>query len=105
MAMEIRALAAASIYKTTRRGWFQRPTPLCCGSGSITRKESMNMKRFLLLIVALGVLGAAPGRGADLVVIAHPDLHLSQISADELRAVFLGVKTSIKESGEVQPVL
>ncbi|MEP6960943.1 MAG: hypothetical protein ABI995_02635 [Acidobacteriota bacterium] len=65
----------------------------------------MKIKLLLLMVCGLGLLTATPGGGTDLVVIANSESHLSQISADDLRAVFLGVKTSLKDAGQVQPVL
>lgn len=41
----------------------------------------------------------------NLKVIANPGLRLSEISAQELRSIFLGTTTALKQSGPVQPVL
>jgi hypothetical protein len=56
----------------------------------------------LLLLVLLALPGFAAG---ELKVIANPQLQVSEISLDELRSIFLGTKTSLKECGPVQPVL
>jgi len=53
----------------------------------------------------LGGLVSEPAQAGDLVVIAHPDLQISSISVEELRGIFLGVRTSLKDAGPVQPIL
>jgi ABC-type phosphate transport system substrate-binding protein len=47
---------------------------------------------------------AGPAAAADLVVIANPSVSASDISADDLKLIFLGSKTSFGGSN-VEPVL
>src|SRR5215510_1684011 len=68
------------------------------------------MKRTLLLIALAGLcitFGAAPHAAdvsGDVKVIANPSVGASEISGDDLKAVFLAVKTSVGGS-QVEPVL
>jgi ABC-type phosphate transport system substrate-binding protein len=62
------------------------------------------MKKFalaLLLVMGLGVRG----RAADVQVIANSSVKASAVSADELKNVFLGAKTSLSDGSSVEPVL
>ncbi|MEO8096570.1 MAG: hypothetical protein ABI811_02635 [Acidobacteriota bacterium] len=65
----------------------------------------MRTNKFILLVAMLGGLAVQHASAADLVVIAHPDLQISSITIEELRGVFLGVRTSLKNAGPVQPIL
>jgi hypothetical protein len=56
-------------------------------------------------VLLAGVLTAPCAAAGDLKVIANPQLQVSEISLDELRSVFLGTRTSLKQGGSVQPVL
>src|SRR5262245_22021188 len=68
------------------------------------------MKRTLLLVALAGLclsFGAAPQAtdvSADVKVIANPSVGASEISTDDLKAVFLAVKTTVAGS-QVEPVL
>jgi len=42
---------------------------------------------------------------ADIKVIANPSVGASSVSADELKGVFLGTKTSLSDGSHVEPVL
>ena len=59
-----------------------------------------------LVAVWLGLLAAphAVDVTADVKVIANPSISASEISTDDLKAVFLGVKTTVADS-QVAPVL
>lgn len=58
------------------------------------------------VLLSLGGLLAAPLLSANgLKVIANPEVKISEISADDLRSVFLGTLTSLKSAGPVEPVL
>ena len=63
------------------------------------------MNPMLWIGVLLAGITALPLFAGEVTVIANPELQVSEISADELRAVFLGTKTSLKGTGVVQPVL
>ena len=41
----------------------------------------------------------------DLRIIVNPSVGISDISSDDLKAIFLGTKTSLKNAGHLQPVL
>ena len=69
-------------------------------------------RRFTRILPKVAVLFALAGAlsgslvGADgLKVIANAEVKISEISADDLRSVFLGTLTSLKGAGPVQPVL
>jgi len=68
------------------------------------------IKRSYVLLAVAGLclwFGAAPQAtdvSADVKVIANPSVTPSEISSDDLKAVFLAVKTSIGGS-QVEPVL
>jgi hypothetical protein len=68
------------------------------------------IKRTYLLLAVAGLclwFGAAPRAidvSADVKVIANPSIGASEMSSDDLKAVFLSVKTSIAGS-QVEPVL
>ena len=68
------------------------------------------MKRTYLLIVLVGLclsFGAAPRATdvtADVKVIANPSVGASEVSTEDLKAVFLAVKTTLAGS-QVEPVL
>ena len=58
------------------------------------------------VLVAALMLGAAAGAAAaDIKVIANPSVGASAVSADELKGVFLGTKTSLSDGSRVEPVL
>jgi hypothetical protein len=60
----------------------------------------------LLAITLLTALTVKPARAAgELKVIANPEFHASEISIEDLRSVYLGQRSSLKDSGPVQPVL
>jgi ABC-type phosphate transport system substrate-binding protein len=66
----------------------------------------MTLKRAIFIIAVLfGCAFAPPARASDLVVIANSEMEMSQISAGDLRAIFLGTKTSLKDARAVRPVL
>ncbi len=41
----------------------------------------------------------------DVVVVANPSVKSSEVSADEVKLVFLGQKTSLSDGSSVEPVL
>lgn len=62
--------------------------------------------RSLIFVLGLTLTaGAAAAAGEDVKVIAHSGMGVNEISVDELRAVFLGTRTSLKSAGVVKPVL
>src|SRR5205085_8560131 len=62
---------------------------------------------YTLLIAAAAafLLGDASVRAADVKVIANAGVGASAVSADELKGVFLGTKTSLSDGSHVEPVL
>ena len=44
-------------------------------------------------------------RAADLKVIANPSVKPSELSAEEIRGVFLVTKTSLSDGSRIEPVL
>ncbi len=64
------------------------------------------MKRISVCIVAaLILLAAGTACAADVKVIANASIGASSLSADELKSVFLGTKTSLSDGSRVEPVL
>jgi len=55
------------------------------------------------VLVALLVALAAPMAAADVQVIANPGLSVAELSADDLKEIFLGSKTAVG-GGAVEPV-
>lgn len=53
------------------------------------------MQSFLLILLF----------AADVVVVANPSVKASEISAGELKLVFLGTKTALADGSSVEPVL
>lgn len=63
----------------------------------------MNMKRTFLGLAGFalaGVLGAA-----ELQFVANSEVKTSEVSADDLKRVFLGTKSSLDDGSRVEPVL
>ena len=65
------------------------------------------MKHYKTLISAaiLAFSGVAGLHAADFKVIANNSVGASDVSADDLKAVFLGTKTSLGDGSHVTPVL
>jgi ABC-type phosphate transport system substrate-binding protein len=64
------------------------------------------MKKLILssiFVLAASVLAA--GAGAQVIVIANPSVKASGVSKDDLRDVFTGNATSLKDGSKVVPVL
>lgn len=60
------------------------------------------MKKLFLCLVAAAALGA-PLAAADVQLIANPDVSVSELSAGDVRDIFLGSKTAVG-GGAVEPV-
>ena len=66
----------------------------------------MTWTPYFLVSLGLSALAAAPPPApGDLKVIANPSVGVSEISVDEIRSIFLGTTTSMKDAGPVHPVL
>lgn len=64
------------------------------------------MNRFLIaLFVALGFLALASHAQAQVVVIANPSVKAADVSKSDLRDVFTGASSSLKDGSHVTPVL
>jgi hypothetical protein len=61
--------------------------------------------RLLVFVVALMFLGNSSSAAADLTVIAHSELLATEISVADLRSIFLGTRTTLKDGAKVEPVL
>jgi len=59
----------------------------------------------ILAAVALAALCARALFAADVKVIVNPSVGASAVTADELKGVFLGTKTSLSDGSRVEPVL
>ncbi len=64
-------------------------------------------RRFLIFaVVAAGWLGmAASDRAAELKLIANPSVKASAISSEEVRSVFLAIRSALADGSHVAPVL
>jgi len=58
------------------------------------------LQHFLIAALSIGVSAAA-----DIKVIANSSVGTSAVSADELKGVFLGTKSSLSDGSHVEPVL
>jgi hypothetical protein len=67
----------------------------------------MMMRRFkhLLPATVLSLIAAIAAPAASFKVIANSSVSVAQVSSDDLKAVFLGTKTSLGDGGHVTPVL
>jgi len=64
------------------------------------------MRHLHYLFLAAVTIGAATAAlAADIKVIANSSVGASAVSADELKGVFLGTKTSLGDGSHVEPVL
>jgi len=63
------------------------------------------MRHLHYLFVAALTIGVAVATAADVKVIANASVGASSVSADELKGVFLGTKTSLSDGSHVEPVL
>src|SRR6266567_1117433 len=70
------------------------------------KENSMKyLQRSFLITAAACALGANTARAADVKVIANPSVGAADISSDDLKGIFLATKTSLGDSGHVEPVL
>ena len=58
-----------------------------------------------LFLAAVTIAAATAALAADIKVIANSSVGASAVSADELKGVFLGTKTSLGDGSHVEPVL
>ena len=65
----------------------------------------MRRVRNLVLLVTMTAALPMSAAAADLKIIANQSVKASEISADELKAVFLATRTSLADGSEVTPVL
>jgi hypothetical protein len=64
----------------------------------------MNKTRWLILLA--GLLGCASAAAAqDVVLVANQSVHISEISAADLRAIFVGAKTRFADGSHAVPVI
>ena len=60
-------------------------------------------QRWSVMFVWLAL--AASARGADIKIIANASVGATSVSAQELKGVFLGTKSSLSDGSHVEPVL
>jgi ABC-type phosphate transport system substrate-binding protein len=64
------------------------------------------MKKLLLSSVfAFAASALSAGAGAQVIVIANPSVKASEVSKDELRDVFTGNASALKDGSKVVPIL
>jgi ABC-type phosphate transport system substrate-binding protein len=63
----------------------------------------MNHLHYYFLLSAL-TIGAATASAADFKVIANPGIKVTEISANDLKDVFLATKSSLSDGTHVEPV-
>ena len=67
-------------------------------------------RAFFVVIAVLGCAtassaGAAAATSAEFKVVANPSIKASEISADDLKGVFLATRSSLPDGSQVEPVL
>jgi ABC-type phosphate transport system substrate-binding protein len=62
------------------------------------------MRRLHCFMLVALAFGAATARAADFKVIANSGIKVSEISASELKDIFLATKTSLSDGTHVEPV-
>ncbi len=62
-------------------------------------------RRASLILAMLAYSGAAPLPESSVIVIANPTVKLREISLDDLKAVYFGIKTSLSDGSRLKPVL
>ncbi len=62
-------------------------------------------KQFIALFFALGVLILSGNAHAQSIVIANPGVKAADVSKGDLKDVFTGAATSLKDGSQVTPVL
>jgi ABC-type phosphate transport system substrate-binding protein len=68
------------------------------------RERRLNVKLTWILIGFLPCVSLS-AIASDIKVIANSHLKVSQVSADDLKSIFLVTKTSLTSSGHIEPVL
>lgn len=65
------------------------------------------MKKILSALLFAGALGVtiAQAAPADVQIVANPSVGATEVSADELKGVFTGVKSKLADGSSVEPVL
>src|SRR5579864_8903895 len=64
----------------------------------------MSHRRFLFAVPAVLACAASFAHAGDFKVIANPSVKASEVSAEDLKAVFLATKTSLADGSHVEPV-
>src|SRR5271163_1564615 len=67
--------------------------------------KETTMTRILCWILAAQTVWVAGATAADFKVIANPAVKIDQISANDLRQIFLATKTSLGDGTHAEPVL
>lgn len=62
------------------------------------------MKRTLSILLLVATVGSVSAAPAEVQVIANPSVAPSELSADDVKEIFLGAKTAVA-GGDVTPVL
>ena len=57
------------------------------------------------LVIAIALFALPGAYAADVKIVANPSVGASAVSADELKGVFLGTKTTLHDGSRVEPVL
>jgi hypothetical protein len=59
----------------------------------------------IALMAAAWALGAQTALAADIKIIANPGVGASDVSLEDLKGIYLATRTSLGDSGHVEPVL
>jgi ABC-type phosphate transport system substrate-binding protein len=62
------------------------------------------MRHLHYFLLAALTIGATTATAADFKVIANPGIKVTEISANDLKEVFLATKTSLSDGSHVEPV-
>lgn len=68
-------------------------------------KLTCNFHSLLALAICTVFTSSAAALAADIKVIANPSVGVTSVSAEELKGVFLGTKSSLSDGSHVEPVL
>ena len=62
------------------------------------------MRHLARLLLGVALL-ALPSMAAEIKVVANASVHASSVSAEDLKGVFLAIRTSLPDGSHVEPVL
>ena len=58
-----------------------------------------------LFVLLFTIVSLKTSLAADIAIIVHPSVQAQEVSAEDLRSVFLGTKTSLRNGSHLRPIL